>query len=206
MPLSFSWCNGCLTSFFSCLLLQSTLLLCSKNSINLSVAAFYSLKSMSALLWEMQVLQGGDEAVTALLKTQLHVQSFLRMDFGGAQGRAACGNNKCASVSSVYGRQSWLLLVVALIQVRFSRGMWWWKTGDCSLWFINVLSPPFFMKWKENNLCILNLLFKPNLLNTHLTLIAEINHLSTDGTTWNLWTTLLIKVIKTSFYPLLSSG
>lgn len=138
MPLSFSWCNGCLISFFSCLLLQSTLLLCSKNSINLSVAAFYSLKRMSASLREMQVLQRGDEAVTALLKTQLHVHSFLRIGFGSAQGRAACGNNKCASVSSVDRGQSWLLLVLALIQVRFSGGMWWWKSGNCSLGFINI--------------------------------------------------------------------
>lgn len=42
----------------------------------------------------MQVLQGGDEAVTALLKTQLLVQSFLRIAFGSAQGRATSGNNR----------------------------------------------------------------------------------------------------------------
>lgn len=94
-------------------------LYCSKNSINLSVAAFYSLERKPALLWEMQVLQGGEEAVTAPLKTQLHVQSFLRIAFGSAQGRAACANSKCASVSSVPRGQSWLLLVGALIQVRW---------------------------------------------------------------------------------------
>lgn len=46
-----------------------------------------------------------------------------------------------------------------------------------------LFSSPFFMKQKENSLCILNLLFKCNLLNINLTLIPEINDLSSVDTT-----------------------